>query len=499
MTDMAPPSSFKRPAFLDGKAKRLLIGGRWVEAQSGKTFTTVDPCTGDVLDALAEGDAADVDLAVAAARKALKGPWGQMKPAERQTLMLRIAELIEKDYDELSAIDSIDMGQPVAFHVFLKRLILNTIRFFAGQTVAIHGSTLPNSAPGQIFSYTIREPVGVVGAIIPWNGPISAAVMKLAPALAAGCTIVMKPAEQASLGVLRLGEICMEAGLPDGVLNIITGYGRTAGAALAAHMDVDKVSFTGSTRTGQEIIRASAGNIKRVTLELGGKSADIILDDADMDAAVPGAAWAAFANSGQACIAGSRLFVHRKIHDEFTQRLADFARTLKIGHSLDPSTELGPLASPEHFARVTGYFKSGHDEGARAVAGGMALTDGAFAKGCYVAPTVFVDVRDDMTIAREEIFGPVISTLVFDDISEVIDRANATSYGLGSGVWTRDVGKVHQIANAMRAGSVWVNCWLQMDAAVPFGGYKMSGYGQELGAANMDQYLSTKTVWINTL
>jgi aldehyde dehydrogenase (NAD+) len=362
----------------------------------------------------------------------------------------------------------------------------------------IHGETIDNSLPGEIFSYTLKEPVGVVGAIIPWNGPLGACVWKIGPVLATGCTVVLKPAEEAPLTALRLAELALEAGVPEGVINVVPGYGETAGAALAEHLGVDKVAFTGSHLTGQSIVRASAGNLKRVSLELGGKSPDIVFADADLDAAVPGAAMAVFANSGQICSAGTRLMVEQRVYDEFTAKVADFGKRLKVGNGLDPETQIGPLVSEQQLERVTGYLSVGKQEGARAIAGGERITEGPLAQGYFVPPTVFADVKDDMRIAKEEIFGPVISAIPFKDLDDLLARANATNFGLGSGVWTRDVSKAHRFAKGLRAGSVWVNCYQTMDPAVPFGGYKMSGYGRESGVHHVDEYLNTKAVWIKT-
>jgi aldehyde dehydrogenase (NAD+) len=372
------------------------------------------------------------------------------------------------------------------------------LRYYAGQATAIHGETIENSLPGDYVSFTLKEPVGVVGAIIPWNGPLTATIWKLGPALATGCTVVLKPAEEAPLTPLRLAELCQEAGVPPGVVNVVPGYGETAGAALAAHPDVDKVAFTGSHLTGQKIVAASAGNLKRVSLELGGKSPDIVFADADLEAAVPGAAMAVFANSGQICSAGTRLFVERPVYEEFTARVAAYGKSLKVGDGSDPATQVGPLVSAEQMERVSGYLAIGRQEGARPLSGGERLTDGDMAKGYFVPPTVFADVRDGMRIAQEEIFGPVISAIPFTDIEEVTGRANRTGFGLGSGVWTRDVAKAHRLARAIRAGSVWINCYQAMDPAVPFGGYKMSGYGRESGKQHVEEYLNVKSVWIRT-
>ena len=492
------PIDATRHPFLTGKPKRLFIDGKWVEAASGKTFETHNPSTGEVLAAVAEGDSEDIDRAVDAARRAFNGPWRKFKPYERQALLLKLADLVEEHFDELAALDTLDMGAPISRTRGGRLRVLGMLRYYAGQATAIHGETIENSLPGEYVSYTLKEPIGVVGAIIPWNGPLSATVWKIGPALATGCTVVLKPAEEAPLTPLRMAELCQEAGVPPGVVNVVTGYGETAGAALSAHPDVDKVAFTGSHVTGQKIIQASAGNLKRVSLELGGKSPDVVFADADLDAAVPGAGMAVFANSGQICSAGTRLFVEQKIYEEFTARVADFSKTLRVGNSSDPETQVGPLVSSEQLDRVTGYLSIGRQEGARALSGGAQLTDGDMSKGFFVPPTVFTDVKDDMRIAQEEIFGPVISAIPFTDIDEVIERANKTSFGLGSGLWTRDLSKAHKMAKGIRAGSVWINCYQAMDPAVPFGGYKMSGYGRESGKQHVEEYLNVKAVWIKT-
>jgi aldehyde dehydrogenase (NAD+) len=484
--------------FLDGTVKRMLISGQWVEAASGKTFESRDPATGELLARVAEGDAEDIDRAVAAARRAFDGPWRKVKPYERQQMLLKLADLVERHFEELSLLDTLDMGAPISRTLGNRRRVLGMVRYYAGMATALHGETIENSLPGEIFSYTLKEPVGVVGAIIPWNGPLGASIWKIGPALATGCTIVLKPAEEAPLTALRLGELILEAGIPEGVVNIVPGYGDTAGAALAAHHGVDKVAFTGSHLTGQKIIHASAGNLKRVSLELGGKSPDIVFADADLDTAVAGAGMAVFANSGQICSAGTRLFVERRVYDEFTGRVAEFGKGLQVGNGIDPKTQIGPLVSEQQLDRVTGYLSLGKEEGARPLSGGDRLTEGPLAKGYFVPPTVFADVRDDMRIAQEEIFGPVLSAIPFNDVDEVVQRANATPFGLGSGVWTRDVNKAHRLAKGIRAGSVWVNCYQAMDPAMPFGGYKMSGYGRESGLQHLEEYLNVKAVWIKT-
>jgi aldehyde dehydrogenase (NAD+) len=485
-----------RHPFLDGKAKRLLIDGRWVDAVSGETFETASPNDGEVLASIALGGAQDVDLAVAAARRAFEGPWSKVKPAQRQDLLLKLADLVDRHFEELMVLDALDMGVPISRVKNNRIRAVGMLRYYAGQAVCQRGDTIENSVAGEFISYAVKEPVGVVAAIIAWNSPLTAAILKIGPVIAAGCTIVLKPSEEAPLSPLRLGELCQEAGFPPGVINIVTGFGAVAGAALSRHMDVDKLAFTGSTATGRKLIEASAGNIKRLALELGGKSAHMLFADADLDVAVPAAAMAIFGNSGQSCGAGSRLFVERKIYAEVVARVADIGRSLKVGDSRDSTTQMGPLVSQAQLDRVSGYIKSGQEDGAQMVSGGERLTDGALAKGYFIPPTVFADVGDGMRISQEEIFGPVLSTMPFDTVEEVIERANRTTYGLGGGVWTRDIGKGHRVAHGVRTGQMWVNCYSVLDPAVPHGGIKMSGYGREQGPDHVNEFLYTKSIWI---
>ncbi|MGB2605780.1 MAG: aldehyde dehydrogenase family protein [Candidatus Sulfotelmatobacter sp.] len=472
--------------------RKLLIGGQWVGAQSGKNFETRNPATGEVLAQVAEGGPVEIDQAVAAARKAFEtGPWRDVSPAERGRLLWRLADLIEQNLEELAELETLDNGKPLLF----SRIVdvpsaAGFFRYMAGWATKVEGNTIPISARGKYFAYTVREPIGVVGQIIPWNYPLVMAAWKLAPALAVGCTCILKPAEQTPLTALRLGELIQEAGFPDGVVNIVAGFGETAGAALAAHPDVDKIAFTGSTAVGKLIANAATGNLKKVSLELGGKSPNVILADADLKFAIPGSANAIFFNQGQVCTAGSRLFVHQSIFDRVVEGLAGETKKLKVGPGINPANNMGPLVSEEQLHRVCGYLDFGTKEGAKTVVGGKRIGDA----GYFVEPTVLIDVKPEMKVVREEIFGPVVTAIPFNEPEEVISFANDTVYGLAAAVWTRDISKAHRMAAKLRAGTVWINCYNVFDPALPFGGYKQSGWGREMGHAALDLYTESKSV-----
>jgi len=478
-----------------GTPRQLFINGQWTDAASGKTFETPNPATGETLARVAEGDAEDINRAVRAARAAFDdGPWSRMTPSERGRIIWKIGDLILDHVDELAQLESLDNGKPyLVAQAADVPLAADLFHYMAGWATKIEGNTINISVPympgANFHSYTLREPVGVVGQIIPWNFPLLMAAWKLGPALATGCTVVLKPAEQTPLSALRLAELIAEAGVPDGVVNVVPGFGETAGAALAAHDDVDKVAFTGSTEVGKLIVQAAAGNLKKLTLELGGKSPNIVFDDAE-DGAVEGAANAIFFNHGQCCVAGSRLFVQESRYDEVVDGVAEIAKSIKLGSGLDPETQMGPLVSDEQFRRVTGFLESGKSDGATALAGGGRFGD----RGYFVEPTVLTNTRPDMKVVREEIFGPVVVAEPFESLDEIAAVANDTTYGLGAGIWTRDISKAHALAKKLRAGTVWINCYNVFDASLPFGGYKQSGWGREMGHEVLNNYTEVKAV-----
>jgi phenylacetaldehyde dehydrogenase len=478
------------------KPRKMLINGKWVNSISGKTFPTYNPATGEILAQIAEGDSADIEQAVKAARKAFDhGSWRRLTASERGRLIWKLADLLESHTEEFAYLESLDNGKPLTIaRAADVPLAVDLLRYMAGWTTKIEGNTIPISVPytpgAKYLAYTLREPVGVAGQIIPWNFPLLMAAWKLGPALASGCTVVLKPAEQTPLSALRLGELVMEAGFPEGVVNIVPGYGETAGAALAAHPDVDKVAFTGSTEVGKLIVHAAAGNLKKVSLELGGKSPNVVFKDADLDSAIPGAASAIFFNHGQCCCAGSRLYVEKPIFDRVVEGVANHAKKINVGSGLDPETSMGPLVSEEQLSRVCGYLEAGFSEGATAVTGGHKKGD----KGYFVEPTVLVNTRENMKVVREEIFGPVVVAMPFDDPEEILPRANDSEYGLAAAVWTRDISKAHRTAELLRSGTVWINCYNIFDAALPFGGYKQSGWGREMGHDALNLYTQTKAI-----
>ena len=471
----------------------LLVGGRWRPARSGRYFQTVNPSTEEVIADVAEAGAADIDAAVAAARAALNGAWGQMHPAERGRILLRLAELIRANQDALIELESLDSGKPVSA---IRRqdlpAVLDTLTYYAGWADKINGQLIPTRP--DALTYTVREPIGVVGAIIPWNFPLMIGMWKLAPALACGCTVVLKPAELTPLTALRIGELALEAGMPPGVLNVVPGFGKSAGAALVDHPDVDKITFTGSPAVGRQILRAAAGNLKRVTLELGGKSANIVFPDADLEAAVKAAASGIFFNSGQVCSAGSRILAHADIYDEVVERLVARAQAIRVGDPKDAATSMGPLVSAVQMKRVLDYIEIGKREGARLATGGKRLGDTGF----FVAPAVFAEVEHAMRISQEEIFGPVASVIRFTDEEDAVRLANGTPYSLAAGVWSADIARVHRMVKRVKAGTVWVNTFGPTDVRLPWGGNRDSGFGREHGDVAIENFTEPKVVWINT-
>lgn len=477
------------------RPQKLFIGGQWVDPSTGRSFKTINPATEETIADIAEGDASDVDRAVAAARQAFEGgPWPAMTAAQRQKILWRIADHLEAKVDEFAMLESLDAGKPLAEAKAVDMgECIEVLRYYAGWATKITGDTVPAGGPSA-FVYTLREPVGVIGAITPWNFPLLLAIWKIAPALAAGNTIVHKPASLTPLTALKFAEICQEAGLPQGVLNVVTGPGSTIGQALVAHPGVDKIAFTGETATGKQIMRGAADTLKRISLELGGKSPNIVFADADLDAAARGATTGIFYNKGEVCCAGSRLFVEEAVHDALLEKVQARLKKLTVGDPLDPKTRMGPVISKSQLDRVLGYIDSGKKEGAKLVAGGDRP---GLSKGYYVNPTVFTGVSNDMRIAREEIFGPVLATLRFKDANDAIALGNSTIYGLSAAVWTRDVKKAHRVARALKAGTVWVNTYNLFDPTAPFGGYKQSGFGRELGKEALELYTQVKTVWVD--
>ena len=476
---------------------QLFIDGQWVDADSGKTFATPNPATGETLAEVAEADKSDVDKAVAAARRAFEGKWSKLSARDRGRLLYKLAQLIESRAQELAELETADNGKPIKESLYIDiPSVVENFEYFAGWATKIEGETIP--VPGQMFNYTLREPVGVCGQIIPWNFPLLMAAWKLAPALAAGNTVVLKPAEQTPVTAMELGKLIQEAGFPDGVVNIVPGYGETAGAVLAAHPDVDKIAFTGSTEVGKLVARAAADNLKKVSLELGGKAPNIVFADADLEQAVNGAMMGIFFNQGQVCCAGSRLFLHEQVKDEFLDRFKSKAEKIKVGDPFDKATQMGPQVSEEQLNRIKSYCEIATGEGATVLAGGCSpQLDEKFRQGYFFQPTIFSDVKNQMRVAQEEIFGPVTSVITFSDEEDLIRQANETIYGLSAGIWTRDITRAHRFAKAIKAGVVWINTFNMFNAASPFGGYKQSGYGREMGKHALELYTQVKSVWVD--
>ncbi|HEU4964198.1 MAG TPA: aldehyde dehydrogenase family protein [Bacilli bacterium] len=498
METLIPKLNPRTADFVKSKTvKKLFIGGQFVDSASGKTFPTYNPANNEILAYISEADKEDIDRAVAAARDAFEeGPWSRMLPQDRARLIYTLADLIERDADVFAEIESLDNGKPIAESKgFDVPMTVEHFRYYAGWATKITGDVIPVNIP-NMHNYVRREAIGVVGQIIPWNFPLLMAAWKLGAALAAGCTVVLKPAEQTPLSALYLAKLVQEAGFPQGVVNVVPGFGESAGQALASHPDVDKVAFTGSTEVGKLIMGYAAQNLKPTTLELGGKSPNIVFPDADFSRATQGALQAIFFNQGQVCSAGSRLYIHKSAYDNVLSDMVSHASSVRQGHGIDPQTQMGPLVSAEQLNRVTSYIEKGLEQGAKVAVGG-ARADGDLADGYFVKPTVFYDVQDDMTIAQEEIFGPVVTAMPFEDIDEVIKRANLSTYGLAAGVWTENMKTAFQVANKLKAGSVWINCYNVFDAASPFGGYKSSGIGREMGEYALHNYTQIKSVWVN--
>jgi aldehyde dehydrogenase (NAD+) len=487
-------SEIVKPQLQPGK---LFINGRWEDSVEGRTIDIINPATGELLTTVPDADACDVDRAVKAARESFeKKNWRGLDPSKKEKILWNIAEVLVKHRDELAMLESLENGKTVREAAGADVApAVDAFRYYAGWVRKIYGETIP--VDGPYLNYTLREPIGVVGAIVPWNYPLQLAVWKVAPALACGCSVVLKPSEMTPLTALKLAEYCLEAGLPEGVLNVVTGYGKTAGEAMGLHMDIDKISFTGSIRTARRLMAASGeSNLKRLSLELGGKSPNIIFPDCDMEAAVKAAFWGIFANKGEICSAGSRLLVHQDIHDQFLDDLAARARKMKVGDPLDKATQMGSQISSRQMDTILDYIRSGKEQGAKVLCGGERDTEGAKSKGFFVKPTIFSEVRPDMRIAQEEIFGPVLAAIRFKDPDEAVAIANGTIYGLVAAVWTRDVKLAHRLAGEIKAGSVWINTYNGFDTGSPFGGYKQSGFGRDLGAYALDQYTNVKSVWI---
>jgi aldehyde dehydrogenase (NAD+) len=476
---------------------QLFIDGKWVDAESGKTFETPNPATGETLAEVAEADRADVDKAVSAARRAFEGKWGRASARERGRLLYKLAQLIESRAQELAELETADNGKPIKESLYIDiPSVAENFEYFAGWATKIEGETIP--VPGQMFNYTLREPIGVCGQIIPWNFPLLMAAWKLAPALAAGNTVVLKPAEQTPVTAMELGKLIQEAGFPDGVVNIVPGFGETAGAALAGHKDIDKIAFTGSTEVGKIIAHAAADNLTKVSLELGGKAPNIVFADADIEQAVNGAMMGIFFNQGQVCCAGSRLFLHEEVKDEFLERFKQKAEKIKVGDPSDKTTQMGPQVSEEQLDRIKSYVDIARGEGATVFSGGTPpQLEEKFQKGYFFQPTIFSEVKNQMRVAQEEIFGPVTSVITFSDDEDLVRQANETIYGLSAGIWTRDITRAHNFAKRVKAGVIWINTYNMFNAASPFGGYKQSGYGREMGRHALELYTQVKSVWVD--